>query len=304
MADTITTILNGINITSASQYNASIKRIDLSTYVGKTINFHAKVYNYASAANTRPNPGAKIKVYYNFSVTQVGVADDDAVIPPYLGSSSESFEVNVSSTSGGYTYFSTTDIPRKGIYLYVWLSHDVLGAAVTFTLSCSEKPVSKEALDADNAVPVYDTSPKYIGGIAVDPASPTTYALGDRVGAQFDLNTGALMVNPGIPSSTMVTSSAYASSLVVKASAGTLVYCSGYSSLGSAQWIQVHNATSLPANTAVPKFIIPVAATSGFSFWIPLTGAYFGTGITVCNSTTGPTLTVGASDTWFQAVVI
>lgn len=98
---------------------------------------------------------------------------------------------------------------------------------------------------------------------------------------------------------TRAVTTALAASLVLKSSAGNLYSLTGYSSRTSSQFIQIHNTTSLPADTAVPIYTFIVAPQTNFSLDFNLLPEAFSTGITVCNSSTAATKTIGSADCWF-----
>lgn len=94
-------------------------------------------------------------------------------------------------------------------------------------------------------------------------------------------------------------SAAYEKSRVIKAAKGSLVTLHGYNS-GAAQFLQIHDAAAVPADAAVPILTLAIAATASFSFSWPF-GLPCANGIVVCNSSTGPTKTIGADDCYFTA---
>ena len=96
---------------------------------------------------------------------------------------------------------------------------------------------------------------------------------------------------------------ALAASLVVKADRGTLYGLTGYNNRSSSQFIQIHDATSLPADTAVPEIIFAVPATSPFSLNYDV-GREFQVGIVISNSSTAATKTIGSADCWFDVEYI
>ncbi len=99
------------------------------------------------------------------------------------------------------------------------------------------------------------------------------------------------------------TTTALATSLVVKAVRGTLYGLTGYNNRSSSQFIQVHDAASLPADTAVPVVVFTVPATSSFSLNYDA-GREYQVGIVVCNSSTAATKTIGSADCWFDVEYI
>lgn len=98
-------------------------------------------------------------------------------------------------------------------------------------------------------------------------------------------------------------STALATNLVIKAGPGTL-YKLVASSAG-AQYIQLHDSATLPADAAVPVMTFYVAANGVVELPIhSIKGLKFTTGIVVCRSSTAATKTIGAgaADCWFHAI--
>lgn len=119
--------------------------------------------------------------------------------------------------------------------------------------------------------------------------------------ATIELGTVELTVPANATAPTNVSSTALEASHVIKASAGTLLGVTGYNNKSSAQFIQLHNTTTVPADTAVPVVVITVPASSNFSIDFGTYGRRFATGISICNSSTAATKTVGSADCWFDA---
>lgn len=125
-------------------------------------------------------------------------------------------------------------------------------------------------------------------------------AINAKLGASLTVaDSNSLLVN----TATLVSSAAYEASKILKASAGKLISVSGYNS-GATQFIQLFNSATLPANGVAPAKVIAVPTGSNFSIDVPLTGIPFTAGIVICNSSTGPTKTIGAADCYFTAVIL
>lgn len=63
--------------------------------------------------------------------------------------------------------------------------------------------------------------------------------------------------------------------------------------------VDTQGVTAIAA--AVPLLVITVPAASNFSVQLPATGLWCRSGISVCNSSTGPTKTIGSADVFFTA---
>lgn len=99
-------------------------------------------------------------------------------------------------------------------------------------------------------------------------------------------------------------STALTNALLIKSGNGTLFGMSGFNNKGSAQFIQLHDSRDIPADGAIPVFILTVPTVANFSAsWI-IPGRYFNRGIVICNSSTAAAKTIGSADCWFDAQYI
>ena len=73
-----------------------------------------------------------------------------------------------------------------------------------------------------------------------------------------------------------------------------------YNTKASAQFGNVFDSATLPADTAVPLFSFPLAANNLGAFSWGTNGREFMQGLTLCNSSTDATKTSGAADCFFD----
>ena len=93
-------------------------------------------------------------------------------------------------------------------------------------------------------------------------------------------------------------------SVVVKTTQGKLYGLTVTSTNANAQFIQVFDAASLPADTSVPLFTLNVAANSPVGLYYGSVGRAFEQGIVICNSSTQGTKTIGSADCLFDVQYI
>lgn len=108
-------------------------------------------------------------------------------------------------------------------------------------------------------------------------------------------------VEPRTPRYPNSTSQKLENSRTVNSGATQLYGFAGTNTKASSQFILAFDATSVPANGAVPVFVLTAAASS--DFWVSWAPAWrnFTEGVILCNSSTASTLTIGSADCWFDA---
>lgn len=160
------------------------------------------------------------------------------------------------------------------------------------------------------AVPATDTTLALIN--AKIPAAPSTAALQTSGNAsltalQTKVVDGVVSINSDqlldAGAAAKASSTAVEASRVIKASQGTLVALF-ITNEGPAQYIQLHDAASLPANGAVPALSMRVPSNVSIAIDIPICGIPFGAGIVFCNSSTLATKTLGSANCFITAIYI
>lgn len=101
-----------------------------------------------------------------------------------------------------------------------------------------------------------------------------------------------------------VSTNAYDNALQVKSGNGKLFGFSGYNSKATAQFIQCFDLQAAPGSGAVPFFVLSAPGASNFSADWTNIGRPFRSGLWIANSSTGPTLTAGSADCWFDVQFI
>lgn len=172
------------------------------------------------------------------------------------------------------------------------------GSAVT-------QPVSISGNQAVNVAQINGVTPLMGNGVTGTGSQRVTIASDNTAFSVNAVQSGTWFQFPGATSSSTSTTSravstALETSRVIKASAGNLYKLTGINNKATAQYIQIFNSTTVPADTTVPIYVFFVAP-GNFSFDCGSFPVPFSTGISVSNSSTLATKTIGSADCWFTA---
>lgn len=96
-------------------------------------------------------------------------------------------------------------------------------------------------------------------------------------------------------------SNAYAASLVVKTGPGKLYGFTVYNSNAAAQFVLLFDAATVPADGSIPACVFTAATVANLGVSWADVGRSFNVGCVLVNSSTGPTLTIGVADCFFDA---
>jgi hypothetical protein len=138
------------------------------------------------------------------------------------------------------------------------------------------------------------------------PALLDLHSQGDTLSAQLGalerwLREIAENTAPVVPRYPNSKSNALENSRVVNSGATQLYGFAGVNTNAAAQFILAFDRTGVPANGAIPDFVLKAPASD--NFWCSWAPAWrnFSEGVVLCNSSTAATLTIGVADCWFDA---
>lgn len=117
--------------------------------------------------------------------------------------------------------------------------------------------------------------------------------------AAFLLLAAITLYAQAVRSSIQRSSSVYENGFQLATAPARLNHCFGYNNLATNQFLQVFDKATAPTNGSVPTICIEIEPGKNFSVYQALLPWTFQQGIYICNSTTGPTLTLGASNCLF-----
>jgi len=156
-----------------------------------------------------------------------------------------------------------------------------------------------------------------LGKFGIDQVTPNANEVVTKTGSKTSLEAGSAIAGKfGIDQTTDETTNlvrvkgialsnyataALAASGIPKATPGVLHSISVTNTSASAQYFQLFDSATLPANGTVPLFSVLLQA-GGFGFfdW-PVYGKAFAAGIVWCNSSTHATKTIGSADCFVTA---
>jgi hypothetical protein len=233
--------------------------------------------------------------------TSVAIASDQSSVPVTLQAGSAlAGKVGLDQTTPGTTNAvaigqigSTTVATGNGVVgtgvQRVAIASDNTAISVNATIAANQS-VNVSQINA--VTPLMGNGVTGTGSQRVTIASDNT---------AFTVNNQAIPQSGSTNACSSLASTALEASHVVKASAGRLYQLTGVNTKASAQYIQVFNSASVPADTTAPVLLAYVGSGANFSFDFGSIGRYFSTGISVSNSSTAATKTIGSADCWFNA---
>lgn len=243
---------------------------DIALEVGRTL-FSGKVANSAS--------GDTVSALFDRKIPQ---PDED-------------YYLQIVAENGASPASTTTLLVDAVVVRNLTTMGVTLQGAIGDTSSASSISVNDGA--SSLSIDIGGTAPALGSGVKGSTVPRVTIATDDIVPARMLHLDATTTYTPSISVSTALES---ARGTAVKASAGKVFALRVYNNKASAQWIQIHQAASAPADATVPFLSFPIAATSNINIDFGVYGIYCTTGIYVCNSTTGPTKTLGAADCLFN----